>query len=115
MFYAADDNRNFGLVHPQLKAQHVDDVPDIIYDYEDERSKGEGVLFMFDDHNSPFGPAAAPVTQRPVVTSPYPTVASREPRPQPAAFNPTFRPSVPVRQSSDSTLLPPPQGLLPRN
>ena len=116
-FYAADDNQNFGLVHPQLKAQqqhagHVDDVPDIIYDYEDERSKGEGVLFMFDDPNSPSGPVA-PVTQRPVVASPYPTVASREPRPQPAAFNPAFRPSAPVRQSSDSTFLPPPQGLLP--
>nr|CAH0113789.1 unnamed protein product [Daphnia galeata] len=124
-FFAADENQNFGQQPPQKTPGQVDDVPDIIYDYDDERSKGEGVLFMFD--NGPSGVASGPdlsnasggpfkstsVTPSPV-SSPYPTVASREPRP-PQVFTPAFRPSAPVRPSSDSSFLPPPpsnQGLL---
>ncbi|XP_057375823.1 BRD4-interacting chromatin-remodeling complex-associated protein-like [Daphnia carinata] len=118
-FFAADENQNFGQQQqPQITVGQVDDVPDIIYDYDDERSKGEGVMFMFD--NGPSGVAsgpdlsstsgvtqkpAAPVTQSPVA-SPYPTVASRDPRP-PQVFSPAFRPSAPVRPSSDSSFLPP--------
>jgi len=125
-FFAADENQNFGQSPPQKTPGQVDDVPDIIYDYDDERSKGEGVLFMFD--NGPAGAASGPdlssssgvsvkpasVTPSPV-SSPYPTVASRDPRPQ-QVFTPAFRPSSPVRPSSDGSFLPPPssnQGLAP--
>ncbi|XP_032785069.2 titin [Daphnia magna] len=117
-FFAANENQNFGQQQqPQITVGQVDDVPDIIYDYDDERSKGEGVLFMFD--NGPSGVASGPdlsstsgVTQKPAavtqspVASPYPTVASRDPRP-PQIFSPAFRPSAPVRPSSDSSFLPP--------
>ncbi|XP_046634848.1 proline-rich protein 36-like [Daphnia pulicaria] len=125
-FFAADENQNFGQSPPQNSPGQVADVPDIIYDYDDERSKGEGVLFMFD--NGPSGAPSGPdlsissgVSVKPSsatpspVSSPYPTVASRDPRPQ-QVFTPAFRPSAPVRPSSDSSFLPPPssnQGLVP--
>lgn len=110
-FYAADDSQTF---HQQ--PGQVDDAPDIIYDYDDERGKGEGVLFLVDkgigtsggsDSSSGFSGSnkkAPPVTASPVA-SPYPTVASRDRLNHNG--NPPFRPSAPVRQGIESTLFAP--------
>lgn len=109
-FYAADDTQTFQQNGNGNKGQ-VDDAPDIIYDYDDERSKGEGVLFLVDKglggssgHHPNNKPALhPPVTANPVA-SPYPTVASRD---KPQNVDPAFRPSVPIRQGLESTLFAP--------
>ena len=131
-FYAADDNQNYyrdgnedEQPHPHPQAVgHVDDASvDIIYDYDDERSKGEGVIFMIDNKpgvsgvgatgpppSSPQGgqfqvsnsrPPPSPVptaTSNPLIKkNPYPTVANRERVQQQQQASPAFRPSAPLR------------------
>ena len=90
-FFAADDNFN------GFKQETEHDPLDIIYDYDDERNQGQGVLFMFDKEPSVSGqpsttPRPPPVTSSPIPST-YPTVALRE-KPQPAS--PAFRPSAPI-------------------
>jgi hypothetical protein len=67
----------------------VEDVPDIIYDYDDERGKGDGVLFMFDT-NSNFNHDFTAQTQS--HPQPQPQLQPHPQRTTPATFIPTKPP-----------------------
>ena len=118
-FYAANENQNYGghveegddEEKQQKNAGQFDDMSDIIYDYDDERSNGEGVIFMVDKgvsglatgpegaaQQNPLNSRPLSVTANPVNKSPYPTVASRERlQQQQQQISPAFRPSAPLR------------------